>query len=306
MQDIVLELGTVLEEISIEDLNKENVSAIILTNSSDAIQILEKSGMQYDGTIDMSGIEFCKIEAFQDYLLGTLCIPKLSNVPGEEFHIMFFVGQRHIVIIDDDGFAKKIISRIKQCRVKQGHSKEIFLYNFFTAFMGKDIEYLGRYEKSIMHLEEEVDSDHTDDFREKITPIRKELLILREYYDELHDMAKEFEENENQFFTKKNLRFFGIIADRADRLLGRASHLLAYAGQVYESYIEQKAEKQNQNMEFLTIISTIFFPLTLITGWYGMNFENMPELKCGYPGVIVLSIIVVFIIFYIFKKKKIL
>lgn len=58
-------------------------------------------------------------------------------------------------------------------------------------------------------------------------------------------------------------------------------------------------------MKFLTVISTIFFPLTLITGWYGMNFRDMPELENGYPGVVVLSMIVVAVCIFVFKKKKI-
>ena len=59
-------------------------------------------------------------------------------------------------------------------------------------------------------------------------------------------------------------------------------------------------------MQFLTVISTIFFPLTLITGWYGMNFKNMPELENGYPGVVFLSLVVIAGCIFIFKKKKIL
>ena len=99
----------------------------------------------------------------------------------------------------------------------------------------------------------------------------------------------------------KHVTFAGQFA----RKVGRTVHLLEYAGQVRDAYQEQVAAQQNKNMQFLTIISTIFFPLTLITGWYGMNFQNMPELQNGYPGVIVLSLIVVILCIYIFKKKKI-
>ena len=102
------------------------------------------------------------------------------------------------------------------------------------------------------------------------------------------------------------LPIFGTISDRADRLRGRTMYLLDYIGQVRDTYQGKVAEHQNANMEFLTIISTIFFPLTLITGWYGMNFENMPELTHGYPFVIGLSLVVVAIIIFIFKKRKIL
>lgn len=88
--------------------------------------------------------------------------------------------------------------------------------------------------------------------------------------------------------------------------MGKTIHLLDYAQQVRDAYQAQVDAQQNSNMQFLTIISTIFFPLTLITGWYGMNFENMPELKNGYPYIIGVSIIVVAVCIWVFKRKKIL
>ena len=86
--------------------------------------------------------------------------------------------------------------------------------------------------------------------------------------------------------------------------MSRTAQLLEYAQQVREAYQSQVDSMQNKNMQFLTVISTLFFPLTLITGWYGMNFNNMPELEHGYPGIIVLSILIVIICIIIFKKKK--
>ena len=82
-------------------------------------------------------------------------------------------------------------------------------------------------------------------------------------------------------------------------------HLLEYAQQVKDAYQAQIDAKQNSNMQFLTVISTIFFPLTLITGWYGMNFKDMPELDNGYPGVVILSVVVILVCILIFKKKNI-
>lgn len=85
----------------------------------------------------------------------------------------------------------------------------------------------------------------------------------------------------------------------------KIDNLLEYAGQVKDAYQVKVDAKKNSNMQFLTIISAIFFPLTLITGWYGMNFKNMPELESGYPGVIILSIVVVVACVIVFKMKKI-
>ena len=172
--------------------------------------------------------------------------------------------------------------------------------------MDTDLDNLGRYEKKIMQIEEQITLDDLDDVTTKIAHLRKELLILREYYDELHDFGKQLEENENNFFSGKNLAYFGTISDRADRLMGRTMYLLDYIGQVRDTYQGKVAEHQNDNMEFLTIISTIFFPLTLITGWYGMNFVGMPELRWryGYPAVIVLSVLIVAWLLWYFRKNK--
>ena len=157
-----------------------------------------------------------------------------------------------------------------------------------------------------MALEERVLEGRLQGFESQIVPIRKELLTLRSYYDELTDLGQELEQDENQFFAKKQLKFFGTVSDRADRMMGRTVHLLEYAQQVRDSYQARVNEQQNRNMQFLTVISTIFFPLTLITGWFGMNFQDMPGLEHGYPWVILLSIVVVIVCILFFKKKKML
>ena len=171
--------------------------------------------------------------------------------------------------------------------------------------MNRDLEYLVQFEKKLMELEEAVHRDHTENFQSSIATIRRELLILRGYYDEIMDVGKALEENENHYFAKKHLKYFGTISDRAERLMNKTSHLLEYAGQVNDAYQAKVDAKQNSNMQFLTIVSTVFSPLTLITGWYGMNFQNMPELESGYPGVILLSVIVVVVCIIVFKIKKI-
>ena len=68
----------------------------------------------------------------------------------------------------------------------------------------------------------------------------------------------------------------------------------------------KKVIKQNRIMTILTVVTTIFMPLTLIAGWYGMNFRYMPELDSvwGYPVIIAVSILIVIGSLLFFKKKK--
>lgn len=303
---IILALGETLEPIDEEQFKAEDRSAVFVATSKEAKEVMELAEMVYEGDINLQAVSFCRMEAQQECLAGSFCIPKLLDVLGSRYRILFFINQRHIVIIDDNDFSWRLIVRIRQNRTKQGETREHFIYNFIGQFMSRDVETLGRYEKLIMDMEEKVMDGVLEGFQNEIMPIRKELLTLRGYYDQLMDMGKELEENENGFFAKKRLKYFGIIADRADRLMGRTAHLLEYAKQVQDAYQAQVDAQQNRNMQFLTVISTIFFPLTLITGWYGMNFENMPELEEGYPGVIMLSLVVIAGCIFIFKKKKIL
>ncbi len=289
-----------------EDWELNPVPAVFLTDSRHAGAILEKVGIVYENELQISKIGFCKIENQQECIVGTLCIPKLLDVLGSRYKIYLFVNRAHVVIVDDDDFSKRLIQRIQQKRRQQAETKARFLYNFIAEAISRDPEILISYEKRLFHLEEMVSQGKENNFQGELMPIRRELLTLRSYYDEIMDLSKELEENENGFFLKKQLKYFGTLTDRADRLMSRTVHLLEYAQQVKEAYQAQIDAKQNSNMQFLTVISTIFFPLTLITGWFGMNFKDMPGLENGYMGVVILSIVIILVCITIFKKKHII
>ncbi len=297
-------LGERLIELKEED--RSDIPSIFLTTSSEAGKVMQQADMVYEGELTLSEVEFCKLETQQECLVGSFCIPKLLDVLGSQYKILFFVNRQHLVIVDDDDFSYRLIRRIQRKRSRQGETKEKFIYNYILEFVSRDVQLLGQYEKRLMQLEEKIMDGKMEGFQSRFLPIRRELLTLRSYYDEIMDMGTELEENENGFFAKKQLKYFGTITDRADRLLGKTSHLLEYAQQIWDAYQALVDTQQNGIMQFLTVISTIFFPLTLITGWYGMNFQNMPELQHGYPGVIILSLTIVILCIAYFKKKKML
>ena len=303
---MIWRLGERLEELDQGEWETEVCPAVFLTDSRNARKILDLAGIQYENDIQLGKIGFCKLETQQECLVGTLCIPKLLDVLGSRYRIYFFINQNHVVLVDDEDFSMRLIGRIKRKKTHQGETKERFIYNYIAEFMSRDQELLMQYEKTLMGMEEDAMQGKIERFQQELMPIRRKLLNLRGYYDEMMDMGRELEENENGFFAKKQLKYFGTLSDRADRLMSRTSHLLEYAQQVRDVYQAQVDARQNSNMQFLTVVSTIFFPLTLITGWYGMNFQNMPELDNGYPGVIALSLIVIVICILIFKRKKIL
>lgn len=303
---MIFRFGEQLISMEMEDWEADQVPAVFVTDSRHADETLAKAGILYENEIQISKIGFCRLENQQDCVVGTLCIPRLLDVLGSRYRMYFFVNRSNVVIVDDENFSLRLIRRIQQKRTHQGETKERFLYNFIAEFMSRDQEMLVAYERKLLNMEEEITRDHTTNFQSKLMPIRRELLNLRSYYDEMMDLSRELEENENGFFLKKQLKYFGTLTDRADRLMSKTGHLLEYAQQVKEAYQAQIGARQNSNMQFLTVISTIFFPLTLITGWFGMNFQNMPGLKDGYPWVVALSVVVIVGCIIIFKRKHII
>ena len=141
---------------------------------------------------------------------------------------------------------------------------------------------------------------------ERVNEIRTEIRDLRVHYEQLLDFGQELEENENSFFKQDNLRYFRLFSNRIDRLRDSAVAISDHASQIRDIYKAHLDIKQNRIMTVLTIVTTIFMPLTLIAGWYGMNFRYMPELdsEWGYPIAITVSLLIVVGSLVFFKLKK--
>ncbi len=295
-------LGNRLCETDLDTILETEASAVIITNEYEYQNILDALDIHAEIDVSLSDIFFCKVETQQECLYGTFAIPALADILGKMYQIACVVTNKYVVLIDNSGFSARIVNRIRTKKVHQGETRERFLYNYIAEFISKDAQILESYERTLMEMEDETSKGMSEHFRSRLQPVRKQLLTLRGYYDQLADMARELEENEDKYFARKQLKYFATAADRAERLKDRAAYLLEYAQQVRDAYQALVDAKQNDNMKFLTVISTIFFPLTLITGWYGMNFENMPELKTGYPAVIFVSLVVIVVCMLIFNK----
>lgn len=144
------------------------------------------------------------------------------------------------------------------------------------------------------------------DFNMELLHKKKELSVLRNYYEQLIDIGEALEENENEIFEREDLRYFKIFTDKAVRLRENVDLLrdsIVHLRDAYQAYLDLKL---NETMKLFTVLTAVFLPLTVIVGWYGMNFRNMPELtwKYGYFSVIVLSALVVGVLVAVFKRKK--
>lgn len=134
----------------------------------------------------------------------------------------------------------------------------------------------------------------------------KRLLRLKRYYEQLGMILGELAEDDAEIFDKETRRQLRFADRHVSHLLDSVFHLREYITQVREAYQAQIEIEQNQVMKVFTVITTVFLPLTLIAGWYGMNFAAIPELewRYGYLYVILLSVFVCSLCILFFKHKK--
>lgn len=255
---------------------------------------------------DLSEIFLTKAEVNYDSLTGTFAIPDRKNLSADDRKFAFVLDEKGVVFIDDGDTALGIINGIKSTKKWKMPSLERFIYDFLDYIVKDDLRLMERYEDELDSMEQAIIDGDENLPSGRLNDIRNEIRYLRIHYEQLMDLAAEFEENENGFFDLENLRYFRLFINRAERLHEEAMSLRDYTMQLRDLYKAHLDLKQNRIMTVLTVVTTIFMPLTLIVGWYGMNFRFMPELewKGSYPVVIALSILIVVISLIFFKKKK--
>lgn len=267
---------------------------------------------QFDLGIDIEDPENAEIftthaQVNYDSLTGTFCIPNRKDFNAEDVKFSFALDEKGIIFIDDTGAAEAIVESIRSSRRWRTPSLERFLYDFLEQIVKDDLALMTRLELEMDAMEQAVLEDHEDALPiGRLNEIRMEIRDLQNHYEQLLDLAEELEENENGFFQQENLRYFRQFLSRVERLRDMATALRDYTIQIHDLYATQVDVRQNRIMTILTVITSIFLPLTLIAGWYGMNFRYMPELNWpwSYPVVIAVCIVIVVVCLVYFKKKK--
>lgn len=209
-------------------------------------------------------------------------------------------------LVDDESALQGLLRRIAREKRWTDGSVGRFLYDFFEQLIARDLHQLEKIEDRIEALEDRVLAHELDDFSAPMTALRKETMAWFRYYSQLDDVACELHENENGFFTDSEQLLFRMFEDRVIRLREESQLLRESCAQLQSLFQAEIDTRQNRIMQILTIVTTIFLPLTLLVGWYGMNFVGMPELtwKYGYPVVVIVSIVTVGISLWVCKKKK--
>ncbi len=293
-----------LTEVSMNECFGQKDQYVAVITSREWMKNKELFDLGIDLELEAVGIRITKAEVNYDSLTGTFYIPSRRNFSQADV-FAFALDEKGIVFIDNESKAGHIIRKIRQKRWRFP-SLERFLYDFLEQIIEGDRELLEHYEKKLDDLAAAIIADRSDGPDDGMGELSNGLRKLRIHYEQLLDLAQELEQNDNHFFKPDNLRYFRLFANQIERLRDMTVAVNDHIQQVRDIYTAHLDIKQNRIMTILTIVTTIFMPLTLIVGWYGMNFKYMPELdsRWGYPAVICLSLSILLGSLLVLKKKK--
>ncbi len=295
-----------LEQIDRKEINALDRQYVAVLSSDEWKRDRDSFEMGIDMDPDLSEIYTTKAEVNYDSLTGSFSIPDRKDLSKEDSKFAFALDEKGIVFIDDSGKALELIENIRRAKKWKFPSLERFIYDFLDQIVIDDLRLMEKYERELESMEKTIMEEEDDFPSVRLNDIRSDIRDLRIHYEQLMDMGQEFEENENNFFKQENLRYFRLFLNRMARLHDSSTSLRDYTMQLRDQYKAHLDIKQNRIMTILTVVTTIFMPLTLIVGWYGMNFRYMPELewRWGYPVIIAVSLLVALGCLLFFKKKK--
>ena len=260
-----------------------------------------------DPECDIEGIEenygkLTKAIFDHDSIRGTFLVPDTDNT---EHFFGFFLDKQRVVFIDDGNFVSSILKSMSRKKSSFSTSTFRFLYDFMDDLTEDDIDFFTKLETELDAMENEL-SRKVQISSVRLAEIRS---IIRKYmicYEQLENVLSEMIENENDLFDQELIQYLMFYLDRVKRLYDFASNIREYSQEIRDLRKDMIDMRQNDVNTAIAVVTTIFLPLNLIAGWYGMNFRNMPELQWHYSYyvIIAISLTIVIVMLIYFKKKK--
>jgi magnesium transporter len=303
-----LSLDEIFTKLPEDRVNWINIDGL---NNQDAIEKVQAHFNLHSLLIeDVLSDQRPKAEEFEGYLFFTLKM--LYRFNGKEIdyeQISFVLGTNYLITFQEkkgdlfDGFRERI--RLDQGRVRKRQA-DYLLYRLLDIIIDNYYNILDHLGDIVDEIEETVYEDASNTSFQKIQKLKKELIYIRKALYPTRDALSKVVKGESEFVRDENSRFFMDVYDHVVHILDSVDTYKDLTSSLLDIHMNAMNNKMNEVMKVLTVISTIFIPLTFVVGVYGMNFDFMPELrwKYGYYAVWGVMGLLVFGMLGFFRYKK--
>lgn len=250
--------------------------------------------------------ESCYVEFDVDNIIGSVAAPDKNDLMGDRDLFSFYLTRERLVFIDEGSMAKDILEKVANSRLSRNLTTPLCLYEFLRQMLEGDPTWLGRLEDKMEDAEDAMLDESGEVPLEDLNAFRRGIIRMTAYYEQFAVMLQGLSTNENGMLEPNEADDFAALDGYMDRLISRAETIREYSLQLRELKQTQMDVQQNNTMQLLTIVTVLFAPLTLIAGWFGMNFANMPGINepWGFVAICIVGLVITILLILWFRKKK--
>jgi len=252
-----------------------------------------------------------KVDDFEEYIY---IVFKMLIFDETTFHISseqvsLILGPHFLISFQEtEGDVFNFVrERIRKGRIHMRKSGPDYLaYALVDAVVDHYFLILEKIDEKIEQFEDRVYSDPTQEILLAIHDLKREIIYFRKQVWPMREVLNAWQKTESPLVQQTNKVFIRDVYDHTIQVIDTIESFRDIIAGMMDLYLSAVSNRMNEVMKVLTIMATIFIPLTFIAGIYGMNFKFMPELewKWSYPVLLVLLMVIFGCMLFYFRRKK--
>jgi magnesium transporter len=280
------------------------------------IELLEKLGKEFElhSLVLEDILSTGQRPKFEDYEKHIYIVLKMlsfsnENQSVETEQVSLILGPNYVISFQErvgDVF-EQIRDRIRKSKGRiRKMGPDYLCYALLDAIVDNYFAILEKFGEKIESMEEEVISNPTERTVQQIHSLKSEMIALRKSIWPLRELINGMQKSDSSLINETTDIFMRDVYDHTIQIIDTIESFRDMVSGMLDIYLSSLSNKMNAVMKVLTIIATLFIPLTFVAGIYGMNFKYMPELewRWSYPIVWLIMIAVAIVMLCYFKRKK--
>ena len=223
--------------------------------------------------------------------------------------VSFVLGPGYLISLqeNDKDIFGPVEERLRKSRGRiRRNGADYLVYALLDAIVDNYFVALERMGDEVEDLEDELLDRPTPDVMRRLHQLRREGISFRKAVWPLREVVNFLERGESELVQQSTLVYLRDVYDHLIQVMDAVETMRDLLAGMLDIYLSSVSNRMNEIMKVLTIIATLFIPLTFLAGVYGMNFKHMPELEWpwAYPAVLLIMLAsVVSMLFYFHRKK---
>ncbi len=315
------------DELSFQEREPENLGECFLFKKEPTVTWVNVHGVHEVEILEKFGNCFGLHPLVMEDILNTDQRPKIENY-GEDLFIVLKmlsydekkgeISAEQVSLVLRSNAVLSFTEKEKgaftpiQERLRNGKGRlrkmgaDYLAYTLLDIIVDHYFAILEKLSEKIEELEEKLVTNPTTPILQKIQNLKREMIFLRKWVWPLREVISSLERGESSWIQEGTRFYLRDVYDHTIQVMDTVETFREVLSGMMDIYLSSINNRMNAVMKVLTIIATIFMPLTFLAGVYGMNFKHMPELEWqwGYPLLWVFMILIAVFMLISFRKKK--